>query len=211
MKLSAFVRFPLPGHRYLHAERRLAGLSLPSPRVIMLLAHMHLTAMSIYPPFFSLPRGRSGHEDGCTNHAARMVAFAREMIRVSQTVAAETGIALQLRIGLASGPAAGGVVGKRCPRYFFYGEPVRVASSLEAAGDAGRIVVCPKSESTVQGNVPSLHAPKAEAKEMALFTDPTFTVVYIVRSHHPSQVSDTLLILLLRSTKFVAAPPRTKI
>ena len=57
------------------------------------------------------------------------------------------GVALELRIGLASGPAVGGVIGTRRILFDLWGDTVNTASRLESSGIPGRIQV---AESTMR-------------------------------------------------------------
>jgi class 3 adenylate cyclase len=68
------------------------------------------------------------------DHAARTVAFARELL---QTVAAfnrEHGTSLSVSVGIDSGPIVGGLVGRQKFRYDLWGNTLALASRLAAAG-----------------------------------------------------------------------------
>jgi class 3 adenylate cyclase len=62
-------------------------------------------------------------------------------------------VALQLRIGLASGPAVGGVIGRQRILFDLWGETVNTASRMESSGIAGRIQV---AESTMRRASPEV-------------------------------------------------------
>lgn len=69
------------------------------------------------------------------DHAARAVAFGRELL---QTVAAfnrERGSSLTVSVGVDSGPVVGGVVGRQKFRYDLWGDTLAAASRLAAAGE----------------------------------------------------------------------------
>jgi len=52
-----------------------------------------------------------------------------------------SGIALQVRIGLASGPVVGGVIGRQRAAFDLWGDTVNLASRMESSGLPGRIQV----------------------------------------------------------------------
>jgi len=67
--------------------------------------------------------------------------FARDLIGELQGVAAETGLPLQARIGIHTGPVVGGVIGTTRLAYDYWGDTMNVASRLQAASPANGIAV----------------------------------------------------------------------
>src|SRR5690606_6443312 len=80
-----------------------------------------------------------GLPDPLPDHAVRVVDLALAML--GSTRAAPDLAALSLRIGIHSGPVAGGVLGTRRFAYDVWGTTVNVAARLETAGVPGRIHV----------------------------------------------------------------------
>jgi len=54
---------------------------------------------------------------------------------------ARLALPLELRVGLASGPVVGGVIGQRRILFDLWGDTVNVASRMESSGVPGRIQV----------------------------------------------------------------------
>jgi adenylate cyclase len=79
------------------------------------------------------------------DHASAAVEFARAMIDVVADIRAESEADLQVRIGVASGPVVGGVIGRQRLLFDLWGDTVNLASRMESSGVPGRIHV---SEST---------------------------------------------------------------
>jgi adenylate cyclase len=79
------------------------------------------------------------------DHADAAIEFARAMIDVVADIRAENEADLQVRIGIASGPAVGGVIGRQRLLFDLWGSTVNLAARMESSGVAGRIHV---SEST---------------------------------------------------------------
>jgi adenylate cyclase len=80
-----------------------------------------------------------GLPDPLEGHAVKVVELGVEMIRA--IAGREDGPALSLRVGVHSGPVAGGVIGRRRFAYDVWGDTVNVASRLEQHGVAGRVHV----------------------------------------------------------------------
>ena len=75
------------------------------------------------------------------DHAAAAIALAGGML--TALAEARTGLdaPLELRIGMASGPVVGGVIGRRRILFDLWGDTVNIASRMESSGVPGRIHV----------------------------------------------------------------------
>jgi len=84
------------------------------------------------------------------DHAERLARMALDMLATVERVRAETGLALQIRVGMAAGPVLAGVIGTRKFSYDVWGNPVNLAARLEALGAPGRIHLCPTCRERLQ-------------------------------------------------------------
>ena len=73
----------------------------------------------------------------------RLARMALDMLRVIETIRADTGLDLGIRIGLATGPVMAGVIGSQKFSYDVWGDTVNLAARLENRSTPGRILVCP--------------------------------------------------------------------
>ena len=87
----------------------------------------------------------SGLPDPVPDHTARLARMAIDMLDYIARLRTDTGLNLNIRVGLASGPVTAGVIGTRKFSYDVWGEPVNLASRLEGQAAPGRILVCPAS------------------------------------------------------------------
>jgi adenylate cyclase len=87
----------------------------------------------------------AGLPDPVPDHTARLARMAVDMLDYIARLRAETGLALNIRVGLASGRVTAGVIGTKKFSYDVWGEPVNLASRLEGQAAPGRILVCPAS------------------------------------------------------------------
>ena len=69
------------------------------------------------------------------------ILFARDLIADLAAIAAETGLPLQARIGIHSGPAVGGVIGSSRLSYDYWGDTMNVASRLQNVAPFGGVAV----------------------------------------------------------------------
>jgi len=80
------------------------------------------------------------------DHTARMVAFAREVVRIVKRFNAERGVQIVAEIGINAGPVVGGLVGRRKFIYDLWGDTVKVARGIESDGRASILVTRPVYE-----------------------------------------------------------------
>ena len=81
-----------------------------------------------------------------TDHAEVAVRTARDMLGATANWREAHGLSLPIRIGLASGPVVGGVIGQQRILFDLWGDTVNTAARMQSTGVPGRIQV---SESTV--------------------------------------------------------------
>lgn len=81
------------------------------------------------------------------DHAARATHAAMRMLDVAASWREANGVTLELRIGIASGPAVGGVIGEQRVLFDLWGDIVNTASRMQTTGVPGRIQV---SEATMR-------------------------------------------------------------
>ncbi|HTU10861.1 MAG TPA: adenylate/guanylate cyclase domain-containing protein [Allosphingosinicella sp.] len=69
------------------------------------------------------------------------ILFARDLIADLEAIAKETGLPLQARIGVHSGPAVGGVIGSSRLAYDYWGDTMNIASRLQGCAPLGGVAV----------------------------------------------------------------------
>jgi len=92
----------------------------------------------------------AGLPEPAEDHAERLARMALDMLATVERVRAETGLALQMRIGMAAGPVLAGVIGTRKFSYDVWGDAVNLAARLENLGEPGRIHICPLCRERLQ-------------------------------------------------------------
>ena len=72
-------------------------------------------------------------------HAAILFKFGQELIKISSNYNDHNGNPITLRIGINSGPAVSGVIGKSKFSFDIWGDTINTAARLESYGSPGRI------------------------------------------------------------------------
>lgn len=100
-----------------------------------------------------MPPGREGEDDrdAYLAVAAEMaskeqdseaaICFSRDLVRELRRIEEESGIPLQVRIGIHTGPVVGGVIGSSRLASDYWGDTMNIASRLQAVAPANGIAV----------------------------------------------------------------------
>lgn len=83
----------------------------------------------------------SGGTASTDQGAKAALAFARELIVEMREMAGETGIDVQVRVGIHTGPVVGGVVGTSRLAYDYWGDTMNIASRIEGVAEPNGIAV----------------------------------------------------------------------
>jgi class 3 adenylate cyclase len=75
------------------------------------------------------------------DHAAAVVAAGLAMLSACRRLSAQGDVAVDLRIGIHTGPLMAGVIGRQRFAYDVWGDTVNVASRMEATSVAGRVQI----------------------------------------------------------------------
>ncbi len=85
------------------------------------------------------------------DHAQRLARLSRDLLAAAEQASDAIGMPLALRIGLASGPLMGGVIGAKRLTYDVWGDTVNLASRLEGSGEPGRVHVSAHAQALLGG------------------------------------------------------------
>lgn len=83
----------------------------------------------------------AGVPDPCGDHAAVLADVALALMAETAALARETGLRLELRAGIHTGPVLAGVIGTTKPAYDVWGDTVNTAARMESHGEPGRVQV----------------------------------------------------------------------
>lgn len=87
----------------------------------------------------------AGAPEPRADHASAAMSLAQGMLTVLAEARTRLDLPLELRVGLASGPVVGGVIGQRRILFDLWGDTVNMASRMESSGVPGRIQVGPST------------------------------------------------------------------
>ena len=97
-------------------------------------------------------------------HRRQMALVALGMLKAIKEISLRRNIALDLRIGMASGPLTAGVIGKTRFAYDVWAPVVNLASRLESNGEAGKIMVSHEIYSELKGEFKFEKSPNRDLK-----------------------------------------------
>ncbi|HEX5277620.1 MAG TPA: adenylate/guanylate cyclase domain-containing protein [Fluviicoccus sp.] len=92
----------------------------------------------------------SGAPDPRHDHAHVMAQLALDLVEEVKAIRAETGIALDLRLGMHTGPVIAGVIGAMRFTYDVWGDTVNTASRMESHGEPGRVQISAETKARVE-------------------------------------------------------------
>jgi class 3 adenylate cyclase len=101
--------------------------------------------------------------------------MARAMLGSVERIRTSSGVPIAARIGVASGPVVGGVIGRRRLLFDLWGDTVNLASRMESTGIPGRIQVAASTRALLPPERFALEPREVEAKGLGRLT--TFLVV----------------------------------
>jgi adenylate cyclase len=93
----------------------------------------------------------AGVPEPAPDHAERIATKALAMLARLENISQAEGIDLALRIGIASGPILGGVIGAKRLTYDVWGDTVNLASRLEGQSAPNRILVSQATKRALEG------------------------------------------------------------
>ncbi|MGH1419265.1 MAG: adenylate/guanylate cyclase domain-containing protein [Hyphomicrobiaceae bacterium] len=92
----------------------------------------------------------SGIPEPTHDHLERLARMGHDMLATVAKVREETGLPLNMRVGIATGPVMAGVIGTRKFTYDVWGDAVNLAARLENKSQPGRILICSSCHETLQ-------------------------------------------------------------
>ena len=81
----------------------------------------------------------AGAPEPRSDHAEAAVQMAQAMLAVVDELRRSTGVLIEIRIGVASGPVVGGVIGRKRLLFDLWGDTVNLASRMESSSAPGEI------------------------------------------------------------------------
>lgn len=106
----------------------------------------------------------SGLENAMTNHAANCIRAAQMMLSYLEKRNKSHEIIWRMRVGVHSGSAVAGVVGKKKFAYDLFGDTINTASRIESAGEVGKINISSSTHELIKNDFTCLSRGKIFAK-----------------------------------------------
>ncbi|HEX5240708.1 MAG TPA: adenylate/guanylate cyclase domain-containing protein [Candidatus Limnocylindrales bacterium] len=103
------------------------------------------------------------------DHATCALAFGRAALREVSGWCGDHDLDLRIRVGIASGPAVGGVIGRERMLFDLWGETVNTASRMESTGVPGRIQIS-AATGALLGDAVTVKAREVDVKGLGRLT-----------------------------------------
>jgi adenylate cyclase len=116
----------------------------------------------------------AGAPEPMAHHADAALTMAQRMLVAAGQWRDEHDVPLQIRIGLASGPAVGGIIGQRRILFDLWGDTVNTASRMESSGMPGHIHVATSTWERLSNREP-FQAREVEVKGLGMMRTHLFT------------------------------------
>jgi adenylate cyclase len=116
----------------------------------------------------------AGLGDGAADHAVRAAEFGIGMIEALDRLRPHMPAALEIRVGIHTGPVVAGVIGTHKFAYDVWGDTVNVASRMESTGIPGRVQVSEATARLLEGKFPLV--PRGETAVKGKGTMSTYLV-----------------------------------
>jgi class 3 adenylate cyclase len=117
-----------------------------------------------------------GLDASMDDHATRVITTLREMFAYLEKRNTDSAFKWEMRAGVHSGPAVGGIIGKQKLSFDLWGDTVNLASRLESAAEAGQINLSAYSYALVKERYSCTYRGKIETKDRGkmdmYFVDP---------------------------------------
>jgi adenylate cyclase len=94
----------------------------------------------------------AGAPQARSDHAEAAVAFGQAIIAQEADWRVANELALEIRVGVASGPVVGGVIGRRRILFDLWGDTVNTAARMESSGVPGRIHIAASTRELLDGD-----------------------------------------------------------
>ncbi|MDQ4035764.1 MAG: adenylate/guanylate cyclase domain-containing protein [Chloroflexota bacterium] len=112
----------------------------------------------------------AGAPEARPDHASAAMALARGMLAAVAEARADFGMPLELRVGLASGPVVGGVIGEQRILFDLWGDTVNTASRMQSSGVPGRIQVASSTHDLLGESLPFEERAAADVRGLGSIT-----------------------------------------
>jgi adenylate cyclase len=119
----------------------------------------------------------AGAPEARPDHAPAAVRFGLAVLREVSAWRAANGVDLEVRVGAASGPAVGGVIGRQRMLFDVWGGTVTMASRMESTSVPGRLQIAPTTRDLLAGTY-ALEERHLEVKGLGRMT------AYLVNDAH---------------------------